>query len=329
MQLASIPSTGSAVLVLGGANMDIVAAAHGPLLPAESNPGRIRCAPGGVARNVAENLARLGRQVGLVTLLGDDAFGRQLLQATTAAGVDMRFSPLLAGRASSTYLSLHGLDGDMATAVNDMDLLADLTPAWLEAQGEPLANALDQAAAWVLDCNLAEPTLAWLLARAGHCPVFVDPVSAHKAARLRPWLARVSVLKANRYEAEVLSGQAVQDLAQARRAAQWLLDQGVSRVVLSLGDQGTLWLDAREGGGVLPVLRVPVHNTSGAGDALLAGLVFAQLAGAAAAPALRFANACAALTLGVAQANHPGLSVAAVRELLALQGDAGDAQSWP
>ena len=57
--------------------------------------------------------------------------------------------------------------------------------------------------------------------------------------------------------------------------------------------------------------------------------MFAQLAGATAQAALRFANGCAALTLGVAQANHPGLSVAAVRELLARQGGSADAQSWP
>ena len=67
--MSTVPTSPSSfVLALGGANLDIVATAPG-FQAAESNPGRIRCAPGGVARNVAENLARLGHAVGLVTLL--------------------------------------------------------------------------------------------------------------------------------------------------------------------------------------------------------------------------------------------------------------------
>ncbi len=110
---------GRFVLVLGGANMDISGSTTQPLVLSDSNPGRIRCAPGGVARNVAENLARLGNTARLLTAVGDDLYGRSLLDATRNAGVDVSSSWVLAGEATSTYLSLHGPDGDMAVAVND------------------------------------------------------------------------------------------------------------------------------------------------------------------------------------------------------------------
>ena len=118
--MSTVPASPSPfVLALGGANLDIVATAQA-FQAAESNPGRIRCAPGGVARNVAENLARLGHAVGLVTLFGDDAFGTALRAATAAAGVDLALAPVVAGAAGCSYLALHGADGDLATAVNDM-----------------------------------------------------------------------------------------------------------------------------------------------------------------------------------------------------------------
>ena len=74
------------VAVVGGANMDIVARTHGDGLTGDSVPGQIHCSPGGVARNVAENLARLGHSTHLISGVGDDEFGRSLRLATEAAG---------------------------------------------------------------------------------------------------------------------------------------------------------------------------------------------------------------------------------------------------
>ena len=149
------------VLVVGGANMDVGARTDRPLLAGDSTPGHIHHAPGGVGRNIAENLARLGVAVQLATLVGDDAFGAQLVASTAAAGVDMALSQRVAGLRTATYLSLHGPDGDMALAVNDMAILDALTPNWC-ADHLPAAAA---ASVLLLDCNLPAATLAYLLAQ--------------------------------------------------------------------------------------------------------------------------------------------------------------------
>ena len=144
------------VLVLGGANMDISGATERLLVAGDSNPGHIRCAPGGVARNVAENLARLGNDTRLITAVGDDLYGRSLLESTQKAGVDVQGCWVLAGESTSTYLSLHGPDGDMAVAVNDMRILERITPERLAVY----ADRVRHAAAMVVDCNLIADALS-------------------------------------------------------------------------------------------------------------------------------------------------------------------------
>ncbi len=297
------------VAVVGGANMDIVARTDGEGLKGDSTPGQIQCSPGGVARNLAENLARLGAHACLISAVGDDPFGQALLAATHAAGVDLSGFQVLPNRRTATYLSVHGADGDMNTAVNDMAILEAFTPEFLQSQ----SATLDAASGLVLDCNLPAPTLAWLVERAGSVPVFVDGVSVQKCQRLRGLLHGVHTLKVNQLEAHALSGLPSQSIAEAQAAALALHQQGVRHVVVSMGARGVCWCDEAGVLGTRAVTPVDVVNTSGAGDALLAGLVHAHLAGKPLAEAVPFAMACAELTLTTTFANYPNLSVSAVQ----------------
>lgn len=300
------------VVAVGAANMDITGSALHPLASGDSTAGRIRCAAGGVARNVAENLARLGRDVRLVSAVGDDLYGSALLEHTRRAGVDMQACQVLAGLATSTYLSVHGPDGDMALALNDMAILEQLTPERLAAH----AGLLRHAGAVLVDCNLPDAALGWVVAQAGDTPLFAEPVSAFKCRRLLPWLERIHTIKANRLEAQALTGLAVDSDAGVVEAANWLHRHGLRQVVLSLGARGSYWSGHTGASGFQPALPLPVLNTTGAGDALMAGLVCCFLDGAALAEAIAFATGCAALTLTTPQANHPNLSVAAVQHVL-------------
>lgn len=302
----------SYMLAVGASNMDIAGHSARSLVLGDSNPGRIRYAPGGVARNVAENLARLGHSTRLLTALGDDAPGHSLLQATSAAGVDMRSCWVLPEQATSSYLSVHGADGDMAVAVNDMGIVDSITPARLA----PYAVDLAAAQALLFDCNLSETSLAWLCANSGDAPVFVDTVSTHKCLRIANSLARVHLLKPNRLEAQALTGLPLDSPADAPAVAQWLHARGVQQLVLSWGAQGVFWSDAQGAQGWQPAPEVVVQSASGAGDALMAGLM--HMAGQPLGQAVRFACGCAALTLGVAGTNDPALSVARVQQWLEL-----------
>ena len=314
VQPAPDPTSATApyVVVLGGANMDISGSTTQPLVLSDSNPGRIRCTPGGVARNVAENLARLANTTRLLTAVGDDLYGRSLLDATLAAGVDVQGCWVLAGETTSTYVSLHGPDGDMAVAVNDMGILASITPERLE----PNASSVRQAAAIVVDCNVTAQALAWLFANCASTPIFVDAVSAFKCQRIRPWLAQVHLLKVNRLEAQALCQFDIDCDADVERAAQWLHTQGVQQVVISLGERGVYWSDRSAGQGWHGARATDVVNVTGAGDALMAGLVHAFVDQQGLSTSIPFALGCAALTVGCERANHPDLSVASVAQCM-------------
>ena len=79
-----------------------------------------------------------------VAVLGDDAFGHDILAHTRGVGVDVSGVKALAGQRTATYLSMHGPDGDMALAVNDMAILESLTPALLTSEAAMPARAQDQ-----------------------------------------------------------------------------------------------------------------------------------------------------------------------------------------
>jgi pseudouridine kinase len=299
-----VPSPEASVVVVGAANVDLAGHALQTARLGDSSPGTVTWAPGGVARNVAARLAALlpGRAVRLVSVVGRDAWGRQLLAATRAAGVDVGGCVVLPGHATSMYLSLHQPDGELLAAVNAMQVIDQLGPARLRRE----AAALQRAPAWVLDANPGDEALAWLRqhrrATAPGVPVFADAVSVAKCERLRPWLPALHTLKVNRAEAECLSGLPAGSAAQAERVARGLLQQGVHQVALSRGAQGLLLARAVRAGLPQyhhePALPVRVHSVTGAGDAMMAALVHAHLQRWPLARAASFAACAAACALG-------------------------------
>ena len=180
------------IAVIGGANMDIGGFPSGLCAMGDSNPGRIRMSAGGVGRNIACALARLGVETQLVTALGGDAFAEVLRRtARPRRGPVQRLA--FPDVASSAYLFISDPSGDMRLAVNDMAICERLTP---EALADKLA-ALNGMDAVVLDANLPEATLRYLAERLT-VPLIADAVSAAKALRLLPVLPRLRALEAQR-----------------------------------------------------------------------------------------------------------------------------------
>ncbi len=300
------------VALIGGANMDVAAHSTAAPVAGDSNPGRIVCSPGGVARNVAENLVRLGVDARLLSVLGDDVFGQALRQAAADIALDLSACTTIPGQRSATYLSLHGPDGDMGVAVNDMGILECLTPELL-ARHRPL---LEGAAALVVDCNVRPDVLAWIGDQRADKPVFAEAVSVAKCQKLLPLLHQLHTLKANRLEAQSLSGLEIRSAQSAAEAARSLHQRGVREVVISLGAEGVAWCDAAGVVGHQSARRAQMVSASGAGDALLSGLVYAHLQRMPLDLSVGWAMACAELTLSSPFATSPDLSVAAVEARL-------------
>ncbi len=298
------------VAVVGAVNLDVCGKPFGPPVARDSNPGTVTTSLGGVGRNIAHNLALLGVPVSLLTALGRDPGAGQVERSCGALGIDLAHTLRVPGGATSTYLFLTDQNGEMELAVSDMGIYEHLTPAWLEQE----LDFLNAAAAVVVDANVPAETVACL---AGTCaaPIFADPVSTAKAVKLKPILGRLHTLKANRLEAELLSGVTITDDASLHAAARALLDTGLKRVFLSLGPAGAL--AAQQGETVrLPIFPGEMKNATGCGDAFMAALVWAYLAGLDLTQSAKSGLAAAAIALAGEETINPAMSVPEVRRRL-------------
>ena len=297
------------ISVIGGANVDIQGRPQASGRSGDSTPGLIWEAPGGVARNIAANLAMLGEATQLLAMVGRDARGTWLVDETRLSGVDVSQVLLHPELPTSTYLALNDHKGNMDRAVSDMRLMEQVTAKVLRDR----QFHLQQSRLIVADTNLPDDTLEWLLAGplAQTSAVFVDGVSCSKVMKVANYLAGIHTLKINLAEAEALT--ALTTKAEPMDHIRWLLDHGLQRVLLSLGPNGVILADATQ---VLTAKlpAIEVVNDTGAGDALMAGLAFGWSHQFNPQQQLEFALGCAALTLQCQEANCPTLSKAKVKK---------------
>ena len=294
------------VIVFGAASMDYQGMASAELVTEDSNPGVITACPGGVGRNVAENLARLGASVSLVSAVGKDTDGDVVIAATADAGVDIRHISRKR-TPTSRWVSVAGADGNMHSAVADMRAVEELSPDELDAITIPMA----EAAAIVVDSNLSNEALDWVFAR-GHPAVYADTVSTSKGLRMATHLNGVHTLKTNRSEALALL--ALPSKTDNEELLAQIQERGTANCFLTAGNNAMHYLSADQRGVLSPATQ-SVVNANGAGDAFLAGLVFAYLQNWPAKQSAGFAMAAAELTTQAASSCNPSIDIQAVEDV--------------
>lgn len=294
-------STYSKWWCIGAAVLDKKYRLEGNAVWGSSNPARSSHSLGGVARNVAENLCRLGVSCELLSALGTDAAAQLLRTHAQNYALGMDFCLELPTQHTAEYLAALQPSGEMVLALADMAILDELTPTVLA----PLEPELRCAAGIFADCNLPRSSLEYLLHFALEHKIFlaVNTVSAAKAQKLPAHLEGISVLFCNALEAGSYLGN--EDLKH-EALAQELLKRGTGAVVLTLGEVG-VWLETLKGGRLFPALEVVVLDVTGAGDALLAGTLFGLNMGKSLDQAVQVGQQVAALTLNTLHSVRPDL----------------------
>lgn len=298
-------------VVIGAANIDILGRPQSPLIAGDSNPGKISCSAGGVGRNIADNLARLGTNTRLISVVGNDTYGQLILEQCQQAGIDTQYILQLAQAVTSTYLSVLNEESDLHIAINDMAVIERLTVESLMPHDE----LLKQAKLLIIDTNLPEATLAFLLTHYDSLPIFIDTVSATKANKIKPYLNKAHTLKPNLTEAQTLSGIKTNTPDELPKLANWFHDQGVQRIFLSLGANGVFYSDNSDQA-LLPAITTPIINTNGAGDAFMAGLAHAFMQDWSVNETSRFASAAASVALSGLATINPAMSEETIRHIL-------------
>jgi pseudouridine kinase len=295
------------LLVIGTASIDTKGRAAQPLQAGTSTPGVIRVSVGGVARNIAENLARLGEPVVLLAAVGQDSSGRRILQNAAEAGIDVRHVLVDSNHNTAAYIAVLDESGSLVMSIDDMGITEALVSPQLLYRQRGLFR---QAQMVIADANLSPATLRTLfgLAAKYHVPVCADPTSATLAPRLRPYLDQLMLITPNGAEAEALCGVRVTGRRTALTAAKKLVSLGVQIAIITLGPTGLMYATSQESGHV-PALPCEIVDYTGAGDALTAAVVFGLLNKLQIGEAARLGLAAAALTLQSRETVHPGLSL--------------------
>jgi pseudouridine kinase len=297
-------------VVVGGAAWDIKARSLAATRLRTSNPGTVRRTPGGVGRNIAEVIARLGGRVHLVAAVGADAAGRDLLARTAEAGVyvdQVATSPHPTG----SYVAALDADGELVVGISDFAATDSLEVADIARSSELIARAQ----VVVIDANIPAAVARWVLvvAAAAGVRVVLEPVSVTKAARMAPLLtpaAAVHAITPNVDELAALVGHDVHDtIDDIAAAAAELHTRGVTQVWVSRGATGSV-LAGPDGLIMIGAIAAEVRDVTGAGDAMTGGFVYGLLCGEPAATAARRGHLAAALTVASAHTVPPDLGVA-------------------
>ncbi len=294
------------VLVVGAAGLDMkVQPRETPVSLGKSNPGNIRWGWGGVARNMAENLARLGADVQLLTAVGSDTSGRDLIQQLVELGVDTSVHIISENHPTASYVALYREDSEMWVAFDDMAVMRDLTPGYVYR----LRALVREAEMICIDTNIIPSTLKTLmrLAKEYAVPVCADPTAALLAHRLQPYLSQLALITPSKSEAETLLGTSLDTDDAISDGARQLVRAGVELAIITLGAEGLYYATSEESGR-LPALQVDVVDPTGAGDALTAAAAFGLLNGLSPGDAAILGMAAATQTIACRQTVCPTLS---------------------
>jgi len=282
----------------------------------DSNPGTVEYCPGGVGRNIAENLHRLGVDVRFIGVIGDDPGGELLKTSSARMGLNIAHSLFLkdSSRVTSVYIALMDSNGEMKLALSDMGIVERLTAEHLDGK----AAVIEESAIVVLDTNLPPGIIGYALDRFGRRSsggplFFLDAVSAKKAARAAPRIGHFDTLKLGSMEAAALAGTALSGegpelQTRLKEAVRFFTGRGVRRVFITLGKKGVF--TGVEGGGFFtPVRYARPVNTSGGGDAFMAGIVYGTLRGWEDEKTVSFSSAMARLTVQSKSTVSPEMGV--------------------
>lgn len=300
------------IACLGGAVLDRKYHARSPLIAATSNPVRGSRSFGGVARNVAENLARLGAGIRFVSVVGDDEGGRALLHHLGGLGIDVEAVEIAPGLPTAEYVAILGPDNDLALGIADMDVFETFGIEALDRAWPVLADC-----DWVfVDCNLPAETIAALMARKREASfrLAVDTVSSPKALRLPENFAAIDLLFTNEDEANALLGLSPPARLSATEAAAALRGRGAASVVVTMGARGSAII-TKAGTRFQDAFPARPVDITGAGDAMIAGTLFALLSGASLDDAAGTGALVAALTVESHSSVRPDLSRALLAAL--------------
>jgi ribokinase len=278
------------VYVLGSLNIDLVSTVERMPNPGETVSGTsFKTYIGGKGLNQAVGCSRAGAKVIMLGAVGDDGYGKELIEALAADNISDKYISHKNGASGVAVIEtdatgqnrivvIPGANGQLTSADISEEVFKDSTAKYLIAQLEtPIMTVVD----------------AFKRAKEVGLTTALNPAPAQKLSL--ELLSYLDLITPNQFEAELLTGIKVTDHQSAIKAGQALLAQGVKQVIVTLGEDGAMFVSHDENFHQ-PAFTVTVVDTTGAGDTFCGGLIAKLSEGMNMKDAIRYATAAAGLS---------------------------------
>lgn len=292
------------ILVLGASIVDIFGFCGRSYAQRDSIPGHIKISFGGVCRNIAENLARVGVETKFISTLGDDENGKSIFDHSKRLGYNMEHSLFLQNESTPTYMAILNHQGEMESAVVDMESLNKMDESFIDEKDSIFRNAQYT----IVDSD--NPVLLEYILKKyeGISNFILDPVSAKKARKIRHLIKYFHTIKPNRFETEALCGFKIESNEDLRKAGRFFIEQGVKNVFISLDADGIYYITSEGEEGTLACCdKIDVKNVTGAGDSFVAGIGYGYMNNLNIKDTLKYSVAMSIITITHEETINPDM----------------------
>jgi pseudouridine kinase len=293
----------SKITVIGASNIDLIGFSKEKLIFKDSNIGTLETVLGGVGRNIAENLARLGQKVEFLSVFANDEFATRIKDSCNDLDISIDHSITVNYSGTSVFIAIMDRQNDLALGLSAMDIYNTIPDSFI-------LNSLDhisQNKYCLLETNMPISILELVTEKLPDVRFALEAVSAKKALKAKSILNKVYILKCNLLEGQLLADFEVNYEEDCEKLVEHFLSLGVKKVFITMGKDGVAYGDSM-GCWIAQTNIIEAVNTNGAGDAFMAGLLYAEVNGFDMYKMVQFASACAKLTIQHKNAVHPDLN---------------------
>ena len=293
------------IVVMGAVFVDIKGYPLAPFIPAGRNVGRVVQVHGGVCRNVAEDIANIGLDAVLLSVVDESGIGRDVIGHLDRQGVDTRYVQHRAD-GMGTWLAIFDNNGDVAASISRRPVLDDVLTVLKEKGDEIFANA-DSV---VVEIDMEVPILEEMfrLARKYEIPVYAVVSNMSIALQRREMLEMTGCIVCNLQEAGLLFSEDYSEKTVEEMCA--MLPEKAARadferMIVTMGGEGAVYASRDGSSGYCPAQKVDVIDTTGAGDAFFAGAAAALTYGRSLEEACRIGTRLAGLVIATDENTCP------------------------
>lgn len=260
------------ILTMGETTVNIVGEAYKSIISNEVNPGAVSIKYGGIGKNIAENISKLGVSSNFITVLGGDSYGKEIENYLESKNINISDSIFLKNNKTTMSVSILNNNKEKEISISSSDICKNITPMYLNSIKKKITNAR----LVVLDANLDETTLSHIAYLRKKPNLLVYTVSPSNALKIKEFVGKFHTVKCNDLEAEILTGIRIYGNDDLRRIGEFLIKKGIKRVFIYIEEKGVFFMDEHNNSGIIPLPDLNLPILIGSKEALVAGIAYAE-----------------------------------------------------